>query len=156
MSFNFSTFRKPRPMPAARKGLNKVSKKGDFWLFVSKVLNKFFLKIEMDRRCEKCDGTSYCGVLTPAHTRRRQDIRVGDWYYAFRVAVLGDACHFLIDSKGRREAEPIIERIITERNKRLGITEDRWKELLMECVDEIQKEDAVSKSPKYQHYVVTL
>lgn len=148
-----TTFLKPkkRRLLSDRKPLKKVAKKGNFWLFVSQILNKFFLKIEMPQRCEACDGSAYCGQLTPAHSRRRQDIRVGDWYYALRVAVLGVHCHFDIDAKGRRDAEPIIEEIIAKRFKAMGLTEDRVKELLLECAEEVQADNE-----KYQEYLVIL
>jgi hypothetical protein len=147
----FTTFAKPRPLPKPRKALNKVSKKGDFWLFVSKVLNAFFLKINMPKVCEACHGAGYCGPLTPGHSRRRQDIRVGDWYYAFRVAVLGQQCHFEIDAKGRRAAEPIIEAIIIDRFAKLGLDDEQVKQLLIETAEQIQL-----KHPEYEHFVVTL
>lgn len=153
MSYSFQTFTKPRPMPAARKALKKVSKKGDFWLFVSAILNKFFLKIEMPQRCEACDGSAYCGKLTPAHTRRRQDIRVGDWYYALRVAVMGVQCHYEHDVKGRRDAEPLIEAVIVSRFKKMGLSEERVKELLLQCAAEVQKENEAKG--RFQEYVVT-
>lgn len=158
MSFTVTSFNKPKALkrdadgnPKGRTPLKKSAKKGDFWQFTSKVLTKFFLKIGMERRCEACDGTAYCGPITPAHSRRRQDIRVGDFYYALRVAVLGSDCHYRIDSKGRREAEPVIERIITERFAKMGLSEERVKRLLLECAAEVQKEDS-----KFDIYVVTL
>jgi hypothetical protein len=152
--FGTTTFRKPHKPAPQRKGLNKVAKKGDFWLFVAKVLNLFFLKIEMPRRCQKCDGSAYCGPLQPAHTRRRMDIRVGDWYYALRVVPLGNDCHFDVDKQGRRAAEPILEELRTESLNRLGITEERAQELLLECALEVQTDYA--KEGKFQEYVVTL
>lgn len=154
-----TTFLKPkarRTRPV--KQLKKVSRKGDFWLFVSKILNKFFLRIEMPQRCEACDGSAYCGQLTPAHTRRRQDIRVNDWDYALRVAVLGVHCHFDIDAKGRREAEPIVEKIITDRFKKMGLTPARVRSLLLQCALEVQAENpGKGEEPgKYDQYLVIL
>lgn len=137
-----------------RKGLNPVSKKGIFWQFVNRTLNKFFLKLDIEKVCEQCQGTSYCGPLTPAHTRRRQDIPRGDWWYAFRVAVLGSDCHRRIDEMGRRAAEPVIEQIIRDRFKKLGLTELMVKELLIECAEEVRAEDAKSAYPKFQEFVV--
>lgn len=155
MSFGtVTTFSKPKRLkPASEKSrLKKVGRKGIFWQFISKILTEFFLRIEMERRCEQCDGSAYCGPITPAHSRRRQDIRVGDWYYALRVAVLGSSCHFDIDSKGRRDAEPIIENIITERFKKMGLSEERVKEMLLEIAAEIQEKE----SPKFDEFLVEL
>ncbi len=163
--FRSSTFAKPRSRKQTvvsekwtrlgepkkpSKGLRKVGKKGDFWLFVSQILNKFCLKIGLPKRCEIqgafCDNYH----LTPAHTRRRQDIRVGDWWYALRVVTACTECHFEVDAKGRREAEPILEDIILARFKRLGLTEDQVKQLLLECAEEIQGEN-----DRFSTYVVT-
>lgn len=146
----FSKSRRLKPM-SERKRLKKVGRKGEFWMFVSKILTAFFLKIELERRCEACDGTAYCGPITPAHSRRRQDVRVNDWYYALRVAVLGSDCHFHIDAKGRRDAEPIIENIITERFRKMGLSEERVKQILLECAEKIQADN-----PKYCEFLVTL
>lgn len=154
MTFTVTAFKKPRyrkPMQD-RKVLKRVGRKCEWWMFISKILTAFFLKIEMPKVCEQCGGTSYCGVLQPAHSRRRQDIRVGDWYYALRVAVLGNDCHFAIDVKGRREAEPIIEQIITDRFKDMGLTEEKVKALLLECAAEVQ----AKFSPKYDEFLVEL
>jgi hypothetical protein len=148
--------RKPQLRKLPGKGLKKVARKGEFWIFVSKVLNRFFLKIDMPQRCEKCDGSRYGGPIQPAHSRRRVDIRVGDWWYAFRVAVLCNDDHFEIDKKGRRDAEPIIEKIIADRFKRMGLSEDRVKELLLESAAEIQAEDALKDKPRFQEFLVTL
>lgn len=157
MSYQFSTFTKPKPRSAKKPTrLKKVAAKGEFWLFVSKVLNKFFLKAGVPQRCQRCDGTSQCGQLTPAHTRRRQDIRRLDWKYALRVIPLGVHCHFDIDAKGRRDAEPILEDLRTEMFKKLGLTDADVDRMLLQCVDEIQQEDAGSANPKYQEYLVTL
>jgi hypothetical protein len=149
--FSTTTFKKPTKPRVARTPLKKVAKKGDFWIFVSKVLSKFFLRIELPRRCEACDGSAYCGPIQPAHSRRRQDIRVGDWYYAFRVAVLGNDCHFAIDRKGRRAAEPLIEAIIIDRFADMNLSEDQVKELLLECAAEVQTEHR-----EFEQYLVTL
>lgn len=108
----------------------------------------------MPQRCQKCDGTSHCGQLTPAHTRRRQDIRRGDFFYALRVVPLGVHCHFDIDKLGRRDAEPILEQLRTESLNRLGITEERSIELLRQCAAEVQNE--FKDKGKYQEYVVEL
>lgn len=152
MSFFNTSFRKPKPPKVKKRTpLKKSAKKGDFWLFCSKILNAFFLRIGMPARCEACDGSAYCGPITPAHTRRRQDIRVGDWQFALRVAVLGSDCHYRIDAKGRREAEPILEDIIAKRFARMGLSEERVNELLMECAAEVQAADK-----RFQEYAVIL
>lgn len=154
MTFAVTAFSKPKrlkPM-SERKTLKKVGRKGEFWQFVSKILTAFFLKIEMPKRCEQCDGSAYCGPITPAHSRRRQDIRVGDWHYALRVGVLGSDCHYHIDAKGRRDAEPIIEKIITDRFKKMGLTEEKVRELLLQCAAEVQEKN----SPKYDEFLVEL
>jgi hypothetical protein len=157
MSFGFTTFRKPKARPIKKaKQLKKVGAKGEFWLFVSQILNRFFLRVGVQQRCQKCDGTSQCGQLTPAHTRRRQDIRRLDWKYALRVVPLGVHCHFEIDSKGRRDAEPILEELRDECLKRVGLTDARAEQILLECALEIQAEDALSEKPKYQEYLVEL
>jgi hypothetical protein len=80
-----------------------------------------------------------------------RDIRVGDWYYAFRVAVLGNDCHFAIDRKGRRAAEPLIEAIIIDRFADMNLSEDQVKELLLECAAEVQTEHR-----EFEQYLVTL
>ena len=152
MAFQTSTtWRKPtRPKPE-RKAMNRTGEKGSWWIFVSAVLNRFFLRIAMPQRCELCDGTSYCGPIQPAHRKRRQDIRKFNWEEAFRVAVLGNDCHYEIDVKGRRAAEPIIENIIATRFKRMGLSEEKVKELLLECAKEVQAENE-----KFSEYVVVL
>lgn len=139
-----------------RKGLNPVGKKTVFWQFVGAVLTKFFLKIELDKICEQCQGTSYCGPLTPAHTRRRQDIARLDWWYAFRVAVLGSECHRSIDELGRRAAEPILENIIRTRFKKMELKESDVKRLLIRCAQEVQAEQLAryGERAKWQEYVV--
>ena len=137
-----------------RKGLNPVSKKGLFWIFVNRVLDRFFLIIELRQVCESCEGTAHCGPLTPAHTRRRQDIPRGDWWYAFRVACLGSDCHLRIDSMGRRRAEPIIEKIIRDRFKKLGMPESKVKALLLECAEYVKAEDAKQKHPRFTDFNV--
>lgn len=133
-------------------GLKKVAKKGEFWLFVSKVLNDFFLRINLPQTCEYqgafCDNYH----KQPAHSRRRQDIRVGDWWYAFRVAVLCNECHFEIDAKGRREAEPIIEGLITNRFKRMGLSPYNVRTLLLRSATAVQ----VANPKQYGQYTVTL
>lgn len=151
--FTTTTFRKPRPLKRRedRKPLKKVARKGTFWLFVSQILTRFFLKIEMPRRCEACDGSAYCGPITPAHTRRRVDIRVNDWHYALRVAVLGQQCHYDYDSQGRRAAEPLIEQIIADRFKKMGLSENRVRELLLETAAEVQADN-----PKFAEFLVVL
>lgn len=165
MNFTAHSFKKPRPLrrPSERKSLKKVGVKGEFWLFVSQILNRFFLAIDQPQRCEKCDGTAQCGRITPAHSRRRQDIRRGDFYYALRVAVLGQQCHFDIDSLGRRAAEPLIEEIIQNRFKKLGLSEQNVKDLLMKIAAEIQAEhpattdDEGNEIPgKYDQFLVEL
>lgn len=154
MTFAVTKFSKPkqRPLGKERKGLNRVGRKGLFWDFCSKILTAFFLKIELRRVCESCEGSAYCGPLTPAHSRRRNGIRVGDWYYALRVAVLGSYCHFDIDSKGGPAAEPIIEQLITDRFAKMGLTDEQVKALLLECAAEVQ-----NKNPeKYGEFLVEL
>ncbi len=127
------------PKDTNRKGLKKVSKKGIFWLFVSAVLTKFFLKLGVEKVCQVCFGKNHCGPLDPAHARRRQDIQVGDWWWALRVLPTGRNCHFAIDRRGRRRAEPIIERFIRQMLKRHGLTEVMVKELLIECAEEVKQ-----------------
>lgn len=141
-----------------RKRIKKVGRKTEFWDFVGKILTKFFFKIEMPRRCEKCDGSAYCGTITPAHSRRRNGIRVNDWHYALRVAVLGSNCHFDIDSQGGPAAEPIIEKIIIDRFRSMGLTEADVKRLLLECAAAVQSENPGKDGEpgKYDHYVVLL
>lgn len=157
--FPSSTFAKPkRPKPRLeRKPLKKIAKKGEFWLFVSKILSKFFLRIDLPRRCELCDGSRYGGPIQPAHSRRRADIRVGDWWYALRCAVLCNDDHFEIDRKGRREAEPLIETIITDRFKKMGLSEDDVKALLLQCATEVQAEHPGKgdEPGPYDQYFVT-
>lgn len=154
MSFGTITqFSKPRP-PKVRKApsIKKVGRKGEFWLFVSKILTEFFFEIDMPRRCEKCDGSRYGGPIQPAHSRRRVDIRVDDWWYALRVAVLCNDCHFEADSKGRRDAEPIIEKIITDRFKRMGLSEEKVRLILLACAKKVQEQH----SPKFDQFLVIL
>ena len=157
--FSSNKFSKPKSRKFNRDGtakkapkqLKKVARKGEFWLFVSLILNKFFEKIGLARTCELkrevCDNYH----LQPAHTRRRQDIRVEDWWYALRVAVACNECHFEVDAMGRRDAEPIIEAAIVERFKNLGMTESKVKTLLALCAKEVQKE-----RPEFKDYVVIL
>ena len=160
-----STFSKPKSkrqvstkwvdlQPRERKapGLRKVGKKGEFWIFVGLVINRFFAKIALEDRCEisleVCDGYHKAW----AHSRRRQDIRVLDWYYALRVVRACQECHFEVDAKGRREAEPIIEGIIVDRFTRMGLSEQDVKRLFLECAKAIQAEHA----PKFDIYEVEL
>lgn len=158
VSDRWTNNRGPAPDKGKRKGLRRVSKKGEFWLFVSQVLQKFFLKIELPRICEQCGGTSNCGYLDPAHSKRRQDIPIFDWWYAFRVAVLGRECHRRVDTMkgGRVAAEPIIEQIIQDRFDQLGLTELMVKELLIECAGEVQREQLprYGEKAKWQEYEV--
>lgn len=130
-------------------GLRKIGKKGDWWLCVAKIIDRFLLKIDLPKTCEIksefCDNYH----LQPAHTRRRQDIRVGDWWYAVRIVVGCSECHFWADSQGRRTAEEILEPIVQERFKRLGLDEDEVKRLLLLSANEVQEEN-----PKFSHYYV--
>jgi hypothetical protein len=149
--FSTSTFKKPKARSKPKKAVKKIGRKGEFWAFCNQILTLFFLQIGLAKVCESCHGAGYCGPLTPAHSRRRNGIRVGDWYYALRVACLGSYCHFDIDSQGGPAAEPIIEGIITKRFKAMGLTEDDVKRILLECAAEIQKDNE-----KYQHFLVIL
>ena len=151
--FRTTTFRKPRPMPKPRKALKKVGRKGDFWLFVAKILDLFFIRIDLPKVCEKCHlADPVRGSIDPAHSRRRVDIRVFDWWYAFRVAALCQVCHHEIDSLGRGPAEPLIEKIISDRFRELGLSEQAVKKLLLECAEEVQMSDI----ERYGHFVVEL
>jgi hypothetical protein len=134
--FQTTTFRRPRPLPTKRKAMNKVGKKGNFWLFVAKCLDLFFIQLDLPKVCENCHmPAGPNGPIDPAHTRRRADIRVGDWRFAFRVAALCQVCHFGFDSQGRRDAEPQIEAIIANRFKELGMTDADVIRLLIECAE---------------------
>lgn len=151
----------PREKPSRQRTgrLNPVGKKGLFWQFCKAIWDEYFLKLEnefgLERRCEKCDGSAYCGVLTPAHSIRRNRIRTDDWYHALRVAGLGDSCHF--DTDTNPDAEEIIEDIITARHKRLGITEDDWKQMLLTIAADIQAVDALKgEKARFQTFVVRL
>lgn len=158
MSFAVTSFKKPtKPRTLKdKKPMNRIGRKGEFWNFCGAILTRFFLKIEMAQRCEKCDGMSYCGRLTPAHVKRRNGIRTDNWYDALRVACLGNACHYEIDSQGGPAQEPILEKIIVDRFRKMGLSEERVKELLLECAAEIQAEDALKTNPKYQQFLVIL
>jgi hypothetical protein len=151
-------FPKPQRRPTKeRKGLKPKGEKGHWWDFVSAILTRFFLKIEAPKVCQSCHGAGWCGPLTPAHTTRRQDIPKYDWYHAFRVVPLGSYCHNDIDELGRRDAEPVLEKLRADLLfKQLGLTEEKVEALLLECADELQAEDAKAKSPRFQEFVVTL
>lgn len=171
MSFGNTSFRKPKSrkqgaksdkwvdlQPRERKapGLKRIGKKGEFWQFVSKIIDRFFAKIGLVDTCEIVETVCDNYHRAWAHTRRRQDIRVGDWYYVLRVLRGCQECHFWADSQGRRIAETILEPIIEKRFKKMGLTEERVKQLLLECAAEIQALDAQSENPKYQTFVVEL
>jgi hypothetical protein len=131
-----------------RKGLRRVGKKGEFWMFTNKLIDAFILQIGLERTCEVrlecCDNYH----LTPAHTRRRQDIRTGDWGYAVRVVAACAECHLEVDDDGRTDAEAILEPIYQARMKRLGISEEKALIMLKEIALRIQEEFA----PKYNHF----
>lgn len=158
MSF-FSTstakYRKPKPKPKPKKQINKIGKKGGFWIFIDKILDAFFLRLDLPRVCENCHippGPN--GPIDPAHSLRRVDIRVGDWWNALRVAALCRQCHFEFDSQGRRAAEPQIEAIIQRRFDNLGMDRAAVEKMLLECAEQVQEADALQKQPRFQEYVV--
>jgi hypothetical protein len=152
MSFQFRTYAKPQPRPdkPKRKALKPKGAKGEFWDFCNEIQNRFYLRIGMPQRCQRCDGTAYCGPLTPAHMKRRQDIRRGNFRDALRTVPLGSYCHYDEDRRGRREAEPRLETLRTESLSRLGITDDTATRILRDIANEIQAEG------KYQQFVVEL
>jgi len=167
MAFYSTTFAKPKSRKQAvvsdkwvrlgeprqrSNGLKKVGKKGEFWIFVGLIVNRFFNKIDLLDTCEIVETVCDNYHRAWAHTRRRQDIRVGDWYYALRVVRACQECHFWADSQGRMVAEGILEPIIAARFKKMGMSEADVKRLLIECATEIQKENP----GKFDVYVVTL
>lgn len=141
-------------------GLRRVGRKGEWWIFVGLIVNRFFNKIDLVDRCEiqneVCDGYHKAW----AHTRRRQDIRVGDWWYALRVVRACQECHFWADAlqEGRSNSEVLLESIAAERFKNMGLSDARVRELLLECAAEIQKENPGKDGEpgKFDHFVVVL
>lgn len=172
MSFGTTTFRKPkskvRPVstkwvdlqPRERKapGMKRIGAKGEFWIFVGEVINLSFAKIGLLDTCEiqneVCDGYHRAW----AHTRRRQDIRRLDWKYAFRVVRACQECHYFADAlqEGRTNSEILLEAVRAERNKRLGLTEEAINAVLLESAAEIQAKDLLTKTPRFQAFVVEL
>ena len=63
-------------------------------------------------------------------------------------------CHYFADALqgGRTNSETFLEGIRAERNKRLGLTEERINELLLECAAEVQEKH----SPKFDSFLVEL
>lgn len=157
MSFFYPIARPAKPRKPKllrdRKPLKKVGKKGEFWLFCSKVWTRFFFKLAVPPICQRCEGSAYCGFLQPAHLLRRQDIRVGDWWNALRVVPLGNDCHYAIDVLGRRAAEPILTGLWLAMLKDASVTEDDVKRLLIQCAKEVQQEFA--DKGRFQEYVVS-
>jgi hypothetical protein len=166
MSFsNTSTWSRPKskkqvstkwvdlqPRDRTPKAMNKVGRKSEFWMFVNHCLEVFFARIELPRVCEIhsdfCDGYH----IAKAHTRRRSVIRVDDWFHAFRVVWACQECHAWADQRERDDSEAIIEGIIQNRFKRMGIAEDRAKQILLECAKEV----IASDEARFGKYVVTL
>jgi hypothetical protein len=132
--------------------LKRVGAKGEFWLFVGKVIDLSFGKIALPDTCEIVDDCCDNCHRAWAHTRRRQDIRRLDWKYAFRVLRACQECHYFADALqgGRTNSETFLEAIRAERNKRLGLTEADIEGILLQCAAQIQKEFA----PQYDIYHV--
>lgn len=165
--FGSTTFAKPKsrkqPKPKSTKwvdlqprerstpGLAKVGKKTEFWLFCAAIVNEYLLKIEQPKRCEIqsefCDNYH----LTPAHTLRRSVIRTDDWFHALRIAVACTECHAWADQRERDESEAIIEGVIQNRHRELGLSEADVKKILLLCAEKVQEEN-----PKWQHFEVVL
>ena len=138
------------------KGIVRCGKKGLFWSFVNEILETFYAKIELPRICEIqtdfCDGYH----IAKAHTRRRSVIRTDNWFHALRTCFACQECHAWADQRERDDSESIIEKVITDRFKRMGITEARAKTLLLECAAKVQAKDAESSKPKYEEFLVEL
>ena len=134
------------------KGLKRVGKKSEFWIFVNHVLEVFFVKIGLQRTCEI--QSDYCDNyhIAKAHTRRRTTIPITDWWYAFRTCFACQECHDWADQREREESEEIIETVINGRFARLGLSEERVKALLLESASEVQASDP----DKYGKWYVTL
>jgi len=138
-----------------RKGLRQVGKRGVLNLFMNQVLELFFIKSGIERTCHVCYGRNYCGDIDRAHSKRRPEINIEDWWSIFRVLPAGRNCHFAIDKRGRRRAERLIERFIKRMFRAVDMDDRAIKELLIECADEIQELDAQSKRPRFMHFDVT-
>jgi hypothetical protein len=166
MSFgNTSTWSRPKskkqvstkwvdlsPRDHAPKAMNRVGKKSEWWMFINHVLELFFVRIELPRVCEIhsdfCDGYH----IAKAHTRRRSVIRLGDYFHAFRVVWACQECHAWADQRERDGSEAIIEAIIQNRFRVMGLTEDRVRQLLLECAAEVIASDV----ERFGKYVVIL
>ena len=124
-----------------QKGINRCGKKCEFWIFVNRILETFFVKIELPRICEIqsdfCDGYH----IAKAHTRRRTVIPITDWYHALRTCWACQECHAWADQRERDESESIIEMVIADRFEKLGISEGRVKRILLHCAAEVQATD---------------
>jgi hypothetical protein len=157
MAFGYRKFEKPKARPEKKPTqMRKVGIKGKFWEFCLDIQNKFYLRIGMPQRCQKCDGTSHCGPLTPAHTRRRQDIRRGDFKFALRTVPLGAYCHFDVDKLGRVKAEPILEKLRKEALAKCGLTDRGADKILLEIALKLQAIDATKgENAKLQGFLVS-
>ena len=60
--------------------------------------------------------------LTKKHLRRSV-IRTDDWFHALRIAVACTECHAWADQRERDESEAIIEGVIQNRHRELGLSE---------------------------------
>lgn len=139
--------------PRERKapGLQKVGRKTEFWIFVNQILETFFVKIELPRICEIqsdfCDGYH----IAKAHTRRRSVIRTDNWYHALRVCWACQECHAWADQRERDDSESIIEGIIQNRFRRMDLSDEKVRQLLLECAEKVQADN-----PKFESYLVVL
>lgn len=146
------------PKPPKTPGLRKVGKKGEFNIFAGEILKLFFVKAGIPDTCEIV--SEFCDNYHRAfaHTRRRQDIRTGDWKYVLRVVRACQECHFFADAQrgGRTNSETFLEAVRARRNKLLGLTEAEIEALLLQCARDIQAEDALKgEKARFQNFHVT-
>jgi hypothetical protein len=153
----FSSFTKPRtPMkrtpwtpnanPLKRTPMKRTrmkqgtGKKAQWNPFIAAVNLELFRLLDIDYceiRFEGCENRR--DLLTTAHTRRRQDIPLFDYYYAFRsVRGCSEPCHKQADAN-RRNAEVTLERILVARNERLGLSESDWVTLVLLAVAHVHR-----------------
>lgn len=129
------------------KGIGKGDR-GIFREFCKEIYYRFFERLEAEyhlpRQCEVCEGTSVCGLLTPAHVYQWKLTRKGEWWKALVVVSAGQECHHRIDSDRTTSEEKLLA-IWNDRNRKLGLTNDRIKEMFLEIAEEIQANDDEQK-----------
>lgn len=137
-----------------RKQLNRVTSRALWNSFIANVNRAIFELLEINYceapNCAAPHENQFC--LTTAHSRRRIDIRIGDFYFAFRcIQAHSDPCHLAIDATKRDVTEKIIEGIIQARN----VSEAVWAQAVLKAVEIVKEKDLEWNKPRFQHFEVT-